>query len=259
MNILAIERAPQFSPNSTSRDHAIMEAVANRLRQRGHTVDMASETKPLDSRYDAFATMGRLPETLRWLANRECEGRKVVNTPESVAACRRSTLDALMRSEGFSVAPTQGDHGYWLKRGDAAAQEKGDVVYCRDEESLAQAKAQFRQRGISETTVSAHVEGDLVKFYAVAGGFFRTFHPADDGYSKFGDELLNGTPHGYAFDRETLQRETARLAERVGIAVYGGDAIVRHDGSYAIIDFNDWPSFSRCREEAAEAIARLFD
>ena len=33
--------------------------------------------------------------------------------------------------------------------------------------------------------------------------------------------------------------------------------IKRGDGSYAIIDFNDWPSFSACRREAAEAIAGL--
>ena len=35
------------------------------------------------------------------------------------------------------------------------------------------------------------------------------------------------------------------------------EAIVRADGSFCVIDFNDWPSFSRCREEAAEAIASL--
>jgi hypothetical protein len=28
------------------------------------------------------------------------------------------------------------------------------------------------------------------------------------------------------------------------------------DGSLWIIDFNDWPSFAPCREEAARAIAR---
>ena len=46
-----------------------------------------------------------------------------------------------------------------------------------------------------------------------------------------------------------------RLAAVIGLDVYGGDCIVRSDGTFAIIDFNDWPSFSRCREEAAKAIA----
>lgn len=38
--------------------------------------------------------------------------------------------------------------------------------------------------------VQAHVPGDLVKFYAVKGGFFKYFYPSDDGESKFGDENL---------------------------------------------------------------------
>ena len=49
----------------------------------------------------------------------------------------------------------------------------------------------------------------------------------------------------------------AALAAAVGLQIYGGDMIVTNDGSLYMIDFNDWPSFSRCREEAAEAIARL--
>ena len=32
---------------------------------------------------------------------------------------------------------------------------------------------------------------------------------------------------------------------------------MKADGSYVIIDFNDFPSFSRCRDEAAEAIVEL--
>ena len=36
--------------------------------------------------------------------------------------------------------------------------------------------------------------------------------------------------------------------------VYGGDAIVSPDGEVHIIDINDWPSFSPCLDEAAQAI-----
>ena len=36
---------------------------------------------------------------------------------------------------------------------------------------------------------------------------------------------------------------------------YGGDAIISDSGEIHIIDINDWPSFSICREEAAKAIA----
>ena len=37
----------------------------------------------------------------------------------------------------------------------------------------------------------------------------------------------------------------------------GGDLIIGHDGVARLIDLNDWPSFSACRSEAADAIAKL--
>ena len=37
--------------------------------------------------------------------------------------------------------------------------------------------------------------------------------------------------------------------------LYGGDAVVSSEGDIRIIDFNDWPSFSACRDDAAKAIA----
>jgi hypothetical protein len=102
--------------------------------------------------------------------------------------------------------------------------------------------------------------GDLVKFYGVAGsGFFRYFYPTDDRQSKFGDEQRNGDAHHYPFDETRLQQQMEQLAKAVGLQVYGGDCIIRSDGSWAVIDFNDWPSFSRCRPEAASAIAGIIE
>ena len=121
-----------------------------------------------------------------------------------------------------------------------------------------QFKAEFAQRGIHSYTISAHVSGDLIKFYGVAGtGFFRYYYPTDDGESKFGDEQRNGAAHHYPFDATELQHSVDTLAEAVGLKVYGGDCIVDETGHFYVIDFNDWPSFSRCREEAATAIASL--
>ena len=61
------------------------------------------------------------------------------------------------------------------------------------------------------------------------------------------------------FDEEDLQRKADLLAGAVGIDIYGGDCVVKANGTYCIIDFNDWPSFSRCREEAADAIVALVE
>ena len=165
-----------------------------------------------------------------------------------------------MQQIGTPMPPRQGAHGYWLKRGDTAAQDKSDVQFAANQTELNEKIAAFQQRGITAYTVSAHVPGDLVKFYGVAGtGFFRYYYPTDDGDTKFNDELRNGTARHYPFVVEALQADAEKLAQAVGISVYGGDCIIREDGSYCVIDFNDWPSFSRCRQDAAIAIAALID
>lgn len=258
MKILAIQRAARFSPNSVEKDLAILQAVVGKLRSHDCEVTVQNEEAILGQddhgHYDAVLTMGRLEKTQECLKTLSC---KVVNTPEGVENCARCRLDALMSQIGTPKAPEEGSDGYWLKRGDAAAQSKDDVQYVVDKQELEQKIAMLKTRGISQYVVSAHVKGDLVKFYGVANGFFRFYYPTDDGMSKFGDEQRNGQAQHYPFDTADLQQQAERLAKAVGIEVYGGDCIVRADGSYCIIDFNDWPSFSRCREEAAEAIAAL--
>ena len=256
--ILAIHRAPCFSPNSVEKDHAIMAAVAEHLRRHDMRVVETSEVNGLDAEGESpvcILSMGRLLETLQWLARQGCP---VINHPEAVGRCARSVVERLARQNGVPVAPAEGPDGYWLKRGDACAQEPGDVVYCASREELAVRQAEFRQRGITDSVVSAHVAGDLLKFYGVRGTpFFRWFYPTDDGESKFGDERRNGSARHYAFSAERLHADADKLASVVGLDVYGGDCIISPNGTYCVIDLNDWPSFSRCREEAAEAIAGL--
>lgn len=256
--LLAIHRAPCFSPNSVEKDRAIMAAVSERLRQRGLQVVEKPEQAILDGAadaYDGILSMGRFPETLQWLTRQRCQ---TINHPEAVARCARSIVVRLAQQCGVPVAPSDGPDGYWLKRGDACAQEPGDVVYCANRAELEAQQTVFRQRGITDYVVSAHVAGDLLKFYGVRGTpFFRWFYPTDDGESKFGDEQRNGVARHYAFDEGRLLADVNRLADAVGLDVYGGDCIIRPDGTWCVIDFNDWPSFSRCREEAAEAIAGL--
>ena len=262
MKVLAITRAERYSPNSVEKDRAIMEAVADRLREKGCEVCLISEDnlKSLDCQGnqgfpDLILTMGRRPETLAWLKH---IGVETVNPPEGIENCARSRLLTIMERIGTPVPPKDGTDGYWLKRGDAAAQTSGDVVFAADKEALATAKKTMGDRGITDIVVSAHVVGDLVKFYGVGQGrFFRYYYPTDDGQSKFGDECHNGVACHYPFDADALQHEAERLVETVGISIYGGDAVVRSDGSFCLIDFNDWPSFSRCRDEAAEEIVRF--
>lgn len=254
-----IQRAEQFSPNSVEKDLAILQAVADRLRAKGCGLTVLREDHLAGSsgQWDVILTMGRLPETLAWLQK---QSARIVNTPEGVAHCGRCHLQEVMAQLGTPVPLDEGTDGYWLKRGDAAAQSQGDVVFAPDRQSLEKAIGHMRDLGINSYTVSAHVVGDLVKFYGVRGtGFFRCYYPTDDGQTKFDDERRNGVARHYVFDAVHLQQEAERLAQAVGIEVYGGDCIVRADGSFCLIDFNDWPSFSRCREEAADAIVKLIE
>lgn len=258
---LAIRRDDRFSPNSVEADRLILQVVCDEVRR---AVGLDEPIMVVDEAVFArnpqlagtYISMARSEEALLMLEEMERRGCKVVNTPTSVRRCQRSLLDDLMRAHGISMPPSEGTYGYWLKRGDASAQSETDVVFCADGKALDLTKQEFRARGIDNMVVSAHVPGDLVKFYGVGTRMFRYFYPSDDGISKFGDEHRNGKAHHYDFDRNALQQEVIRLAEMTGVEVYGGDAIVDSEGKYYIIDFNDWPSFSRCREEAARAIAQ---
>jgi hypothetical protein len=255
MKIIAIRRDDRFSPNSVEKDRAILQAVCNRLP---YDISMIDEGElSIDDEADVYLSMARLPETLTLLKGKEDEGAVVVNSAYGVETCGRRNLDNIMRDNHIPVPPSEGNYGYWLKRGDAAAQSKSDVVYCKDRATLAEKEADFVVRGITNWIVQAHVPGDLVKFYAVKGGFFKYFYPSDDGESKFGDEKLNGDACHYAFDEKLLKTTADKVAQITGIDVYGGDAIITEDGDFYIIDFNDWPSFSRCRDIAADVIAKV--
>ena len=259
LRIIGIQRAERFSPNSVDNDRAILEAVVAPLGGKIISEDDNIRAKlSLKDKPDVVFSMARDAAALQFLHELESEGTTVINPTVGVQSCRRTVIDAIMRENDVPVPPHEGSDGYWLKRGDEAAQSHDDIVFCRDHDELLTRIDAFKRRGINEFVVQAHVKGDLVKFYGVEGtGFFRTFYPSDDGKTKFGDELINGRAQHYDYPQELL-RQSAELTSRLAhTPVYGGDAVVGSDGRFVIIDFNDWPSFSRCREEAAEAIKSL--
>lgn len=259
MRVLMIYRSTRFSPNSIEKDRKILEEVGNVLLKDGAEVEYVKEEKlPTDTDAEIIFSMGRLPSTVEWIEKKEKEGIRVVNGSIGMRNSGRSTIERMMRENAIPAASFEGKYGYWLKRGDAAAQHEEDVVYAKNETERNRVLLDFKARGIVDVVVTAHVNGDLVKFYGVSGtGFFRCFYPTDCGDSKFGNELHNGAALHHEFDRRLLMTNAEMLADISGLQVYGGDCIIRSDGTFAIIDFNDWPSFSRCREEAAVAIASL--
>ena len=265
---LLIQRAACYSPNSEEKDLAILQEVGcffddAKIISEGEFVENFSTDNQLISAesvgavnaYYQIISMARSPKALDCLEQLEQSGIQVLNPSAGVWACQRSNIDKVMRENYLPLPPDKGDDGYWVKRADASAQSKEDVCFCHDWSEVEKIKSIFMQRGITDVVTQAHVKGDVVKFYGVEGtGFFRYYYSGDDTETKFGDEERNGKPRYYSFSSSNLQADAEKLACLLQTPIYGGDAIVREDGSYVIIDFNDFPSFSRCRKDAAKAI-----
>lgn len=256
MKVIGVQRARIFSPNSVDRDLLILQAV---MDLTGGKIVREEELKQEDfNGCSLVLSMARSDKALRILEEAENKGVRVVNSPEGIRNCERRQLDCTLRENGFHVPPVDGNNGWWLKRGDASAQTKDDVVYCADADALADAYDSFQRRGIDNIVRQAHVKGDVLKFYGVEPSrFFYAYYPGDGGYSKFGSEKVNGIPRHFNFDKDALQDEVEKISRFTHVPIFGGDAIIAPDGSYYIIDFNDWPSFSACRLEAARAIGLM--
>ena len=255
---MAIGRAKRYSPNSVEKDAAVLEDVCRLLTAKGFKVHIVSEDdEVLEIGARAYISMGRLPQTIEFLRRQEQEGKVVINKPDGVSlCCNRKMLNERLADIGIPLPPEDGTKGYWLKRATGVAESSADVQYVANKEEMLLRREQMREQGI-ETIVQTHIEGDLVKFYGVVGeGFFRIYYPCDDGQWKFGDEQRNGKPCHYEFSFTGLQQMAEKAATTAGVSVYGGDCIVTCEGRIVLIDLNDWPSFSRCRHEAATAISR---
>ena len=265
---LLIQRAACYSPNSEKKDLAILQEVGclfddAKIIGEGDFVEnfstynqlISAESVGSGNAYYQIVSMARSPKALDCLEQLEQRGVRVLNSSVGVRACQRSNVEKVMRENHLPLPPDEGDDGYWVKRADAAAQSKEDVCFCHDWAEVEKIKSTFMQRGITDIVTQAHVKGDVVKFYGVEGtNFFRYYLSGDDTETKFGNEERNGKPQYYPFSSSNLQVDAEKLACLLQTPIYGGDAIIQEDGSYVIIDFNDFPSFSKCRKEAAKAI-----
>lgn len=266
--IYLISRDARFSPNSTARDEAIFNAVAQQIVARGHALRTLDEARLPDALPDAeiVLSMGRDEATLRQLSCWERDGLLVLNSPSRLLRNTRSELSVFIaaagvglhtlsnRSDASAVASAVG-FPLWLKRGDACAQTAEDIRFVENFDALTEGLHHFFREGYSDFVAEEHVEGDLVKFYGVEGtDFFHYTYPTTGGFSKFGLEAHNGAPSFFPFSSHDLKQTADLIARTSGMFIYGGDAVVRSDGSFAIIDFNDWPSFGGCTQTAAVSI-----
>jgi hypothetical protein len=245
--IIGVYREERFSPGKVEDDRAIIDLAAGGLRGAGRPVRMIDGDRlpRLDRPPALVFAMCQSEEALSWL-DEAAKLAPVVNHPDAIRACYRVNLVERLARQGVpqprwafagATFPAELGPSPWLKRGDVHAMEAGDVRRVPTGAEWAKSFADFERRGIRRAIVQAHVEGIVYKFYGVTGGFFRAF----------------GLPAGREDDAAAL---AARGAEALGLEVYGGDGVASPDGSLTLIDFNDWPSFSRCRAEAGPAISR---
>ena len=265
---LLIQRAACYSPNSEEKDLAILQEVGclfddvkiigeDELVESFSTYNqlISAESVGAVNVYYHIISMARSPKALDCLEQLEQRGIRVLNPSVGIRACQRSNVEKVMRENHLPLPPDKGDDGYWVKRADTTAQSKEDVCFCHDWAEVEKIKSTFMQRGITDVVTQAHVKGDVVKFYGVEGtGFFRYYYSGVDTETKFGDEERNGKSQYYPFSSSDLQTDAEKVACLLQTPIYGGDAIIQEDGNYVIIDFNDFPSFSKCRKEAAKAI-----
>lgn len=274
IRIAAVMRREECSPGNVVNDAAILNAVATALENYGCEVNVYSEAQFItaDIGEDVIVNMCRTRKAVEKLQRLENEGKLVVNSGFGIENCMRERMTRILVGnripypESLVVDTCCSDVAdqlkrlwidkCWVKRGDCHAIQKEDVCFCSCPEEVNSVLKDFSERGIRRAVISQHLRGDLIKFYGVADTpFFFWFYPADEGHSKFGYESVNGESDGICFDEDDLKKICRRAADLLELKIYGGDCVVEYDDSLNIIDFNDWPSFSPCRDEAAPCIA----
>lgn len=273
--IAGVKRHTLFSPNHIGNDAAIFTAVVNLLNESGFTVNQYTEQEFLTNHItgNTVFTMLRNEQAICKLKQMETDGSVAVNSGFGIENCTRERMTRLLIGNGIPhpesliISTMEKVTTYpsgknvelcWVKRGDFHAIHREDVTYVRNTQNLREVMAEYALRGIKRVVINEHLEGDLIKFYGVAGtAFFHWFYPFDKKHSKFGHEAINGKPEGIPFAVNELREICNKASKALNVLVYGGDCIVAPDGTMRIIDFNDWPSFAPCRDEAARAIASV--
>jgi len=247
--IVGVFREAEFSPGRVKDDAAILERTAAALVAGGFEVRLGSAD--LVAAPDTMAVLAMCQSALSLAAlDARAAAVPVINTPQAIRSCYRTATTRLLAAAGVACPRTRIVHTSsldardaapcWVKRGDVHAMAAEDVLFAEDGAAVARALAAFADRGIARAAIQEHVEGTVVKFYGVADGrFFRCYSDAPEPPASI----------------PALWESARAGAAALGLEVFGGDLVVTPSGVPVLIDVNDWPSFARCRGEAADAIA----
>lgn len=250
MVFLLIYRDERFSPGAVERDKVMLDKVAEHIANNTdneiriiHECDVVG-IDAADYTGSTVVHMARSAEALAKLAEMQTFGARVLNPPAAIRNCSRANVERIMEANNLltpkSLAELYADYankGWWVKSNDTADSSPSHIQFY---ETLPSELASFSSKNKNDILVQPHIEGLNIKFYGVKGtDFFKVReYLADVSFQE-------------------LKCATNVLAEALSLDIYGGDAILTSNGKLTIIDFNDFPSFSSCRDEASAAIVKL--
>lgn len=289
MKFLLVYRAPEYSPNNVQADAAILDAVAERLDALNHSVSLCREgTLPEGlNDFDVILHMARRMETLLRLEQQRHS--LVLNAPHGVLNVAKSRELMLMLLDAASVPvprwwafdPEEDDMFVceehlqqllpgWVKAMRADGARPDDVSFVSSPLEADSRILELSAQSVPDIVLTKHLEGDLIKCYCVCmPGHDEVsvwwFYPQEFGYSKFGQaEQHNSELARIPFAEAQIRLLAKQISKALDLQVFGFDAIVQPEGKdqvnpfIRVIDVNDWPTFGRCRDAAADAIVRTF-
>lgn len=271
-----IARHPHYSPNSEARDEVLFRSLVMAFALKGISVSTFDEANfeqcpPQCDKSSLILSMARSEAALHALSAAEESGVPVLNSPRALQKAQRTDFQQWFAESGHAAKhwhistltpdiKARLSFPLWWKRNNTATTSANDVQFV---EHLAQLEAILSEHANEDALLMEHIDGQLIKFYGVEGtNFFHAEPHTPKGFSKFGHEQHNH--HKDLALSSPMWKQTLRamhtaatqVAQQSGFSIYGGDAILREDGTFVFIDFNDFPSFSACLPEASEAIVQ---
>ena len=271
-----IARHPRYSPNSEARDEALFRSLVMNFALQGVSVATFDEAvfenhPPQLEKSTLILSMARSEAALHALSAAEECGVTVLNSPRALQKAQRTDFQQWFAESGHAAKHWHTSQitpdlkatlpfPLWWKRNNTATTSANDVQFV---EHHAQLDAILSEHANEDALVMEHIDGQLVKFYGVVGtNFFHAEPHSPKGFSKFGHEQHNhhkdlaiSSPM-WKQTLHAMHTAATQVAQQSGFSIYGGDAILREDGTFVFIDFNDFPSFSACLPEASAAIVQ---
>ena len=180
--IVTIARDTADSPNMVANDAAILECITQELQALGAEVTHP-ETELLPADTDIICHMSRTPGILQRLSKAEEDGVIVINSADAVKNCSRLNMtqalaDADVPQPEFILIESLDEldalpYPAWIKRADGWSCHKEDVCYAAGSKEAKEIFTRMQNRGIVQCIHFKHIEGDIIKFYAVGEDYFH--------------------------------------------------------------------------------------